>query len=233
MELTKEQLKIIADKSNELDLGQLDKDIICDAACCSVFDNIYEVYVVKALQKAYDSVKPGYNDCSGRTDARTWSIIMAQALKELLENTRTENQKMIDSWIAANIQTGTLDKNIKIILSEYPRFRKFNMADVLNAIETIYLEIVPEEQYDPYIWTTITEGALAMLEPNKGKLFKIEFKDFGAYVKELTVGSAWIINNLDKAIEKICFKMAVNNTIDTCIDFDDDESVPCIITRIS
>ena len=139
----------------------------------------------------------------------------------------------MDSWIVKNIQIGALDKNIKMLLSEYPGFKKFDMADVLNAIETVYLEIEPEEQYDPYIWTTIAERALAMLEPNKDKLFKIEFKDFGDYVKELTVGPAWIKHNLSADNEKICFRMSINERIEDVIDFDNYEDVPFVITRIN
>lgn len=233
MELTREQLKMIADKSNELDLGQLDKYILCDAACCDVFDGIYGVYVTKALQEAYDSVKPGDDGCSGRTDARTWSTIMVQALKELLENPRTEQQKEIDSWIADNISTGALDRLIMEHLKHYPGFKEFYELDVIKAIETVYNEITPEEQYDPYIWTVIVEKTLAILEPNKDKLFKIEFKDeFDGYIKEMIIGHKWIEYNLLKSMEKICFSLSANTHIDTCIDFEDDESVPCIITRI-
>ena len=93
MELTKEQIKIIADKSNKLDLGQLDKDIICEASNCTVFSGMGKFTVMAALDRAYISIEPGDDGCSGRTDARTWSIIMSRALHDVLENPRTDAQR--------------------------------------------------------------------------------------------------------------------------------------------
>lgn len=233
MKLTKEQLKIIADKSIELNLEQLDRAILYSIASCKVFNNIGRARTIKALQKAYDELLPATNKCLNRNEARTWSTIMEYALIKLLENPRTEQQKEIDSWIVENISTEALDKNIKMQLSKYPGFTKFDVAGVLDTIETVYLEITPEEQYDPDIWTTIVEKALAILEPNKDKLFKIEFKDeFNGYIKEMIIGHEWIKCNLPGSMEKLCLSLSINTHMDTYIDFEEDENVPCIITRI-
>lgn len=234
MGLTKEQLKAIADKSNELDLRQLDKYILCDVANCSVFDDMNSVDVVIALDEAYKEIRPtDENNCLGRNEARTWSTIIERALVKLLTDNRTEEQKGIGSWITKNVSTEALDKYIKVQLAEYPGFGKFDETDVLNAIETVYLEIEPEEQYDLHIWTTVVERALAMLEPNKNKKFKVEFKDFGDYVQEMIVGPNWITYYLSVATEEKCFRMGINDYIEDTIDFDNDEDVPCVITRIS
>lgn len=145
---------------------------------------------------------------------------------------RTEIQKEIDSWIAEKVQTEALDKYIKEQLSWYPGFSKFKETDVLNAIETVYLEIEPEEQYDPWIWTIVVERALAMLEPHKDKLFKIEFQHYQGYIKEMVVGYKWIECNLHESVEKACFSLGVDDYFETDIDLEED-NVFVQITRIS
>lgn len=238
MELPKEILKAIADKSNELDLGQLDKYILCDAARCAVFDGTSSIYVTKALQKAYDNMRPGIEGCSGRSNARTWSTIMELALIELLKNPRTVKQKEIDAWIAEHVSTNALDKFIKERLADCPVFRKYDNLGVAEAIELAYCKIVPEEDYDPWIWTTIVEKALVVLEPHKDKLFRIEFVDYTDYIKEFVVGYNWIKAHLDDELEQKCLGLLIHDSIHKNIsdimDYPekDDEGVPCVITRL-
>ena len=163
----------------------------------------------------------------------TWFEDELEFAEDKIENPRTKQQKEIDAWITDNISTGALDRFIMEQLKHYPGFKEFYGLDVIKAIEIVYNEITPEEQYDPYIWTVIVEKTLAILEPNKDKLFKIEFKDeFDGYIKEMIIGHKWIKCNLPESMEKICFSLSTNTHIDTCIDFEEDESVPCIITRI-
>lgn len=144
---------------------------------------------------------------------------------------RTEQQKQIDSWIVENVDTDALDKNIKINLTHCPMFKKYNRNDVLNAIETVYLEITPEEQYDIHIWTVIIERALEELEPNKNKLFKIELNNYDNYVKEIIVGYKWLACNLDTDTEKDCLRLDMYHWIKRCITIEGDEE-DCTITRI-
>ena len=145
---------------------------------------------------------------------------------------RTEEQKKIDSWIAENINIEALDKNIKMMLSEYPRFKVFDGVEVLRAIELAYLDITPEEQYDPHVWTIVAERALAVLEPDKDKLFTVAFNDYTDYVKEMTVGYKWLRCNLDTNTEKDCLRLGLYDYIDRDVTIEGDE-VYCTITRIN
>lgn len=143
---------------------------------------------------------------------------------------RTEQQKQIDSWIAENISTDALDKNIKMALAHCPVFKKYN-REVLSIINKVYDNITPEEQYDTHIWTVIVERTLEELEPNKNKLFRIEFNNYNNYIKDMTVGHKWLACNLDIDTEKDCLRLDMYHWIKRCITIEGDEE-NCTITRI-
>lgn len=225
----------IYNRARELDLGQLDKYIIDDAGSCEAFEGFDAHEIFAALESEYKLVAPCQDHPNaGRNEVGTWAYIMKRALHRLLKNKRTEGQKEIDSWIVKNVPSGALDCRIKAVLSEFPRF-KFtgkSESDILAAIEGAYLSITPEEEYDSHVWTTVVQRALAILQPYKGRLYKVVYPKFGEYsehVKEMTVGMLWLEQFVDD-IDDIhkCQVLGVGETLKTSTDAED-----IVVTRIA
>ena len=196
---------------------------------------VFETYeIIAALELEYRLIAPCQDrPNAGRNEAGTWAYIMKRALHRLLKNKRTEEQKEIDSWIVKNVPSGALDKHIKDILCSYPKFRCIDKANqnVYDAIEEAYLSITPEEEYDSHIWTTVVQRALAILQPYKGRLYKVIYSKFGEYnehVKEMIVGILWLeqfVEDNDDIYK--CQVLSVGETLKTLADGDD-----IIVTRI-